>query len=130
MDDQSLPVIMVNESGASVYSASEIAREEFPDHDLTVRGVRLHRPPADGSIVRAGQDRSQVHRRGTIPARRGPVRPQRDPWTTWWSVASTASGVEVNRASVQLLTYVSGLGPQLAKNIVAFRDENGAFTRP
>ena len=124
---QSIPVIMVNESGASVYSASEIARQEFPDHDLTVRGAvsigrRLMDPLSelvkiDPKSIGVGQYQHDV-----------------DPFALKGSlddvVVSCVNGVgvEVNRASVQLLTYVSGLGPQLAKNIVAHRDENGAFT--
>jgi protein Tex len=124
---QSLPVIMVNESGASIYSASEIARQEFPDHDLTVRGAvsigrRLIDPLSelvkiDPKSIGVGQYQHDV-----------------DPFALKGAlddvVASCVNGVgvEVNQASVQLLTYVSGLGPQLAKNIVSHRDEHGAFT--
>ena len=127
IDSKSLPVIMVNESGASVYSASEIARQEFPDHDLTVRGAvsigrRLMDPLSelvkiDPKSIGVGQYQHDV-----------------DPFALKGSlddvVASCVNGVgvEVNQASVQLLTYVSGLGPQLARNIVAHRDEHGAFT--
>jgi len=124
--DPSLSVIMVNESGASVYSASETARQEFPDHDLTVRGSvsigrRLMDPLSelvkiDPKSIGVGQyqhDVDQVALKGALDD----------------VVVSCVNGVgvEVNRASVQLLTYVSGLGPQLAKNIVAYRDINGAF---
>ena len=124
---QALPVIMVNESGASIYSASEIARQEFPDHDITVRGAvsigrRLMDPLSelvkiDPKSIGVGQYQHDV-----------------DPFSLKRAlddvVVSCVNGVgvEVNRASVQLLTYVSGLGPQLARNIVAHRDEHGAFT--
>jgi uncharacterized protein len=127
IDARSLPVIMVNESGASVYSASEIARQEFPDHDLTVRGAvsigrRLIDPLSelvkiDPKSIGVGQYQHDV-----------------DPFALKGSlddvVVSCVNGVgvEVNQASGQLLTYVSGLGPQLAKNIVAHRDEHGPFT--
>ena len=127
VDAESLPVIMVNESGASIYSASEIARQEFPDHDLTVRGAvsigrRLMDPLSelvkiDPKSIGVGQyqhDVDQIALKGSLDD----------------VVASCVNGVgvEVNQASVQLLTYVSGLGPQLAKNIVGHRDEHGAFT--
>jgi len=126
IDRRVVPVIMVNESGASIYSASEIAREEFPDHDLTVRGAvsiarRLIDPLSelvkiDPKSIGVGQyqhDVDQTMLKDTLDD----------------VVISCVNGVgvEVNRASVQLLTYVSGLGPQLAKNIVAYRNENGAF---
>jgi len=127
IDAQSLSVIMVNESGASVYSASEIARQEFPDHDLTVRGAvsigrRLIDPLSelvkiDPKSIGVGQYQHDV-----------------DPFALKGSLDDVVTscvngvGVEVNQASVQLLTYVSGLGPQLAKNIVSHRDEHGAFT--
>ncbi|MGA6926001.1 MAG: helix-hairpin-helix domain-containing protein, partial [Desulfosarcina sp.] len=127
IDAKTLPVIMVNESGASIYSASEIARQEFPDHDLTVRGAvsigrRLMDPLSelvkiDPKSIGVGQYQHDV-----------------DPFDLKGALDDVVSscvngvGVEVNRASVQLLTYVSGLGPQLARNIVAHRDENGAFT--
>jgi uncharacterized protein len=78
-----LPVVVVNESGASIYSASEAAREEFPGPRPHGAGRGFHRPPPDGPPLRAGQDRSQVHRRGPVPARRGPERAQARPWTTW-----------------------------------------------
>ena len=119
-------VVMVNESGASIYSASEAARKEFPDLDLTVRGAisigrRLMDPLAelvkiDPKSIGVGQYQHDVDQSA--------LRRSLDD-----TVAScvNAVGVDLNRASVQLLTYVSGLGPQLAGNIVAFRDENGAF---
>jgi len=127
IDANAVPVIMVNESGASIYSASDIARQEFPDHDLTVRGAvsigrRLMDPLSelvkiDPKSIGVGQyqhDVDQFALKGSLDD----------------VVISCVNGVgvEVNRASVQLLTYVSGLGPQLAKNIVAYRDDHGAFT--
>jgi uncharacterized protein len=122
-----IPVVMVNESGASIYSASEVAREEFPDQDVTVRGSvsigrRLMDPLAelvkiDPKSIGVGQyqhDVDQTALKGTLDD----------------VVVScvNAVGVEVNTASKQLLTYVSGLGPKLAEGIVAFRNEHGPFT--
>ena len=119
-------VEMVNDAGASVYSASEVAREEFPDHDLTVRGAvsigrRLMDPLAelvkiDPKSIGVGQYQHDVDQ--------GELRVGLDD-----TVVScvNAVGVEVNTASKQLLTYVSGLGPNLAKNIVTYRDDNGPF---
>jgi uncharacterized protein len=121
-----IPVIMVNESGASVYSASETAREEFADLDLTVRGAvsigrRLMDPLSelvkiDPKSIGVGQYQHDVDQ-GALKDKLDEV------------VISCVNGVgvDVNRASVQLLTYVSGLGPHLAKNIVTFRNEHGAF---
>jgi uncharacterized protein len=121
-----MPVIMVNESGASIYSASEIAREEFPNLDLTVRGAvsigrRLMDPLAElvklePKSIGVGQYQHDVDQ--------GALQHSLDD-----AVSSCVNnvGVEINTASKQLLTYVSGLGPQLASNIVKFRDENGAF---
>ena len=124
--DPAISVIMVNESGASIYSASEIARQEFPDHDLTVRGAvsiarRLIDPLSelvkiDPKSIGVGQYQHDVDQTGLKQSLDDVV-----------VSCVNGVGVEVNRASVQLLTYVSGLGPQLARNIVAFRDENGAF---
>ena len=123
---KSISVVMVNESGASVYSASEAAREEFPDHDLTVRGAvsigrRLMDPLAelvkiDPKSIGVGQYQHDVDQ--TL------LKKSLDD-----TVVScvNAVGVEVNTASKQLLTYVSGLGPSLAKNIVSYREENGPF---
>lgn len=121
-----IPVIMVNESGASIYSASEIAREEFPDLDLTVRGSvsigrRLMDPLSelvkiDPKSVGVGQYQHDVDQAALKQSLDDVV-----------MSCVNGVGVDVNRASVQLLTYVSGLGPQLAKNIVAYRDENGPF---
>ncbi|MEE8398172.1 MAG: Tex family protein [Desulfobacterales bacterium] len=119
-------VVMVNESGASVYSASEVAREEFPDLDLTVRGAasigrRLMDPLSelvkiDPKSIGVGQyqhDVDQTNLRNALD-------------DTVMSCVNNV-GVDVNRASAQLLTYVSGLGPQLANNIVEHRNENGPF---
>lgn len=122
----SIPVIMVNESGASIYSASEVAREEFPNHDVTVRGSvsiarRLMDPLAelvklDPKSIGVGQyqhDVDQTMLQGSLDN----------------VVISTvnAVGVELNTASKQLLSYVSGLNSAHAANIVAYRNENGAF---
>ncbi|KJS30948.1 MAG: transcription accessory protein [Desulfatitalea sp. BRH_c12] len=125
---EEIVVLMVNESGASVYSASEVAREEFPDHDLTVRGSvsiarRLMDPLAelvkiDPKSIGVGQYQHDVDQ-GALKNSLDDV------------VVSCVNGVgvDLNRASAQLLTYVSGLGPQLARNIVAYRDANGPFAR-
>ena len=119
-------VTMVNESGASIYSASQVAREEFPDLDLTVRGAvsigrRLMDPLAelvkiDPKSIGVGQYQHDVDQSALKQALDDVV-----------VSCVNAVGVDVNRASVQLLTYVSGLGPQLARNIVAFRDQSGPF---
>ncbi|WP_341835370.1 Tex family protein [Chitinophaga pollutisoli] len=119
-------VFMVNESGASVYSASEVAREEFPDHDVTVRGAvsigrRLIDPLAelvkiDPKAIGVGQyqhDVNQSHLKQSLDR----------------VVVSCVNnvGVNLNTASKHLLAYISGLGPSLAENIVKYRKENGAF---
>ena len=121
-----IQVVMVNESGASVYSASEVAREEFPDQDVTVRGAvsigrRLTDPLAelvkiDPKSIGVGQYQHDVDQ-GALKSSLDDV------------VVSCVNGVgvEVNTASKQLLTYVSGLGPQLAKGIVEYRNEHGPF---
>ena len=124
--ESKLPVIIVNESGASIYSASEIAREEFPNLDLTVRGAvsigrRLMDPLAElvkiePKSIGVGQYQHDVDQ----PAL------QRSLDDVVVSCVNNV-GVELNTASKQLLTYVSGLGPQLATNIVKFREENGPF---
>ena len=121
-----IQVVMVNESGASVYSASEAGREEFPEQDVTVRGAvsigrRLMDPLAelvkiDPKSIGVGQYQHDVDQ--------GELKRGLDDVVT---SCVNAVGVEVNTASKQLLTYVSGLGPQLAKNIVAYRNENGPF---
>jgi protein Tex len=121
-----IPVIMVNESGASIYSASEVAREEFPNHDVTVRGAvsigrRLTDPLAelvklDPKSIGVGQYQHDVDQ----PALKRSLDDV---------VISCVNGVgvEINTASKQLLAYVSGLGPALAANIVNYRNENGPF---
>jgi len=121
-----IAIEMVNESGASIYSASEVAREEFPEHDITVRGAvsigrRLMDPLAelvkiDPKSIGVGQYQHDVDQ--------GALRQSLDD-----TVVScvNAVGVEVNTASKQLLTYVSGLGPNLAGKIVAYRAEKGPF---
>ncbi|QJW90710.1 RNA-binding transcriptional accessory protein [Spirosoma taeanense] len=121
------PVFMVSEQGASVYSASEVAREEFPDRDVTVRGAvsigrRLMDPLAelvkiDPKSIGVGQYQHDVD--------------QTDLKNSLDSVVESCVnqvGVSLNTASAYLLRYVSGLGPQLAGNIVAYRAQNGAFT--
>ena len=119
-------VVMVNENGASIYSASEVAREEFPTQDLTVRGAvsigrRLMDPLAelvkiDPKSIGVGQYQHDVDQ----------TKLQQSLDDTVMSCVN-AVGVELNTASKQVLAYVSGLGPQLAQNIVAYRNENGAF---
>lgn len=121
-----LPVIMVDESGASVYSASEAAREEFPDHDLTVRGAvsigrRLMDPLSelvkiDPKAIGVGQYQHDVNQND--------LRCKLDDTVIH---CVNRIGVDVNTASRHLLGYVSGLGPQLAANVVAYRNENGPF---
>jgi len=121
-----LPTIMVDESGASIYSASEVAREELPDHDLTVRGAvsigrRLQDPLAelvkiDPKSIGVGQYQHDVDQ--------GALKSALD--DTVMSCVN-AVGVDLNSASAPLLTYVAGLGPGLAKNVVRWREENGAF---
>lgn len=119
-------VVMVNESGASVYSASEVAREEFPDYDLTVRGAvsigrRLMDPLAelvklDPKSIGVGQYQHDVDQNS--------LKQSLDD-----TVISCVNhvGVELNTASKQLLTYVSGLGPALAQNIIEYRNQQGPF---
>ena len=119
-------VIMVNESGASIYSASEVAREEFPDYDITVRGAisigrRLMDPLAelvkiDPKSIGVGQYQHDVDQ--------GKLKQSLDD-----VVMSCVNkvGVEVNTASKQILTYVSGIGPVLGKNIIEYRNKNGPF---
>ncbi|MDD4050561.1 MAG: Tex family protein [candidate division Zixibacteria bacterium] len=119
-------VEMVNESGASVYSASEAAREEFPDHDLTVRGAvsigrRLMDPLAElvkiePKAIGVGQYQHDVDQTALKQALDDTV-----------ISCVNAVGVEINTASKQLLTYVSGLGPALAQNIIDYRNEHGPF---
>ena len=121
-----LNVIMVNESGASIYSASETARNEFPDEDITVRGSvsigrRLMDPLAelvkiDPKSIGVGQYQHDVDQ--------GQLKSTLDDVV---QSCVNAVGVEVNTASQELLSYVSGLGKVLAKNIVEYRKEHGAF---
>ena len=119
-------VFVVSESGASIYSASKIAREEFPNEDVTVRGAvsigrRLMDPLAelvkiDPKSIGVGQYQHDVNQ-----TRLGDSLQQ-----TVESVVNCV-GVDVNTASKHILTYISGLGPTLAQNIVNYRQENGAF---
>ncbi len=121
-----IAVVMVNESGASIYSASDVAREEFPHEDVTVRGAvsigrRLMDPLAelvklDPKSIGVGQYQHDVE----------PSALQRGLDDTVVSCVNRV-GVEINTASKQLLSYVSGLGPTLAANIVAHRNANGPF---
>ncbi len=124
--DRKLTAVMVNESGASVYSASPVAREEFPEYDVTVRGAvsigrRLMDPLAelvkiDPKSIGVGQYQHDVNQT-FLNDKLGEV------------VESCVNsvGVELNTASKQLLSYVSGLGPSLAQKIIDFRNENGPF---
>ncbi|MGB0910804.1 MAG: Tex family protein [Nitrospirales bacterium] len=121
-----IPLVMVNESGASIYSASTVAREEFPDQDVTVRGAvsigrRLMDPLAelvkiDPKAIGVGQYQHDVDQ-GILKQRLQDV------------VINCVNrvGVDVNIASPQLLSAVSGVGPQLANNIVNYRKEHGPF---
>lgn len=124
--ERDVMAVVVNESGASVYSASEVARAEFPDYDVTVRGAvsigrRLMDPLAelvkiDPKSIGVGQYQHDVNQN----------RLQSSLQETVESCVNSV-GVEVNTASKELLSYVSGLGPSLAKNIVDYRNENGPF---
>jgi len=123
---KTVPVVMVNESGASVYSASEVARAEFPDQDVTVRGAvsigrRLMDPLAelvkiDPRSIGVGQYQHDVDQ--------GKLKKSLDD-----EVMSCVSavGVELNTASKELLAYVPGLGPAIARSIVEYRHQNGPF---
>ena len=120
-------VVMVNESGASIYSASETAREEFPDYDVTVRGAvsigrRLMDPLAelvkiDPKSIGVGQYQHDVDQNMLKKSLDDTV-----------ISCVNAVGVELNTASKEVLSYVSGLGPSLARNIVDYRNENGPFS--
>ncbi|MDF1550985.1 MAG: Tex family protein [Bacteroidales bacterium] len=124
--DRDVQVFVVNEAGASIYSASAVAREEFPEYDVTVRGSvsigrRLMDPLAelvkiDPKSIGVGQYQHDVDQ--------NKLQTSLD-----MVVASCVNsvGVDINTSSKQLLTYVSGLGPQLAQNIIDYRKENGAF---
>jgi len=124
--DTQVKIFMVNEDGASVYSASEVAREELGEYDLTVRGAvsigrRLIDPLAelvkiDPKSIGVGQYQHDVNQ--------FLLKKALDQTT---ESCVNLVGVELNTASKQLLTYVSGIGPQLAENIVEYRKQNGAF---
>lgn len=119
-------IVMVNESGASIYSASEVARKEFPDYDITVRGAvsigrRLMDPLAelvkiDPKSIGVGQYQHDVDQRKLQSSLDDTV-----------ISCVNAVGVELNTASKEILSYVSGLGPALAEQIVKYRDQQGAF---
>ena len=125
--DREVKVFSVSESGASIYSASKIARDEFPEYDVTVRGAvsigrRLMDPLAelvkiDAKSIGVGQYQHDVDQPKLKESLDQVV-----------ESCVNSVGVNLNTAGKQLLTYVSGLGPQLAQNIVDFRAENGAFT--
>jgi protein Tex len=124
--ESAVNIFQVNESGASIYSASEVAREEFPDHDVTVRGSvsigrRLLDPLSelvkiDPKSIGVGQYQHDVNQNQLKESLDRVV-----------ESAVNYVGVDVNTASHHLLSYVSGLSKNLAKNIVKFRAENGAF---
>ncbi|MFK8100889.1 MAG: Tex family protein [Saprospiraceae bacterium] len=124
--DRKVTLYLVNENGASIYSASEIAREEFPDKDITVRGAvsigrRLMDPLAelvkiDAKSIGVGQYQHDVNQNQL-----------KSSLDTVVESCVNAVGINLNTASKHLLNYVSGLGPTLAQNIVAFRKENGGF---
>jgi len=124
--DRDLVAVMVNENGASVYSASEIAREEFPDYDVTVRGAvsigrRLMDPLSelvkiDPKSIGVGQYQHDVNQKLLQESLNKTV-----------EFCVNTVGVELNTASKELLTYISGLGPVLAKRVVEYRKENGDF---
>lgn len=124
--EKDVMVVMVNESGASVYSASPIAREEFPDYDVTVRGAvsigrRLMDPLAelvkiDPKAIGVGQYQHDLNQSALGKSLDDTV-----------MSSVNAVGVELNTASKELLSYVSGIGPSIALNIVNFRNSHGAF---
>lgn len=124
--DREVQVFVVSENGASIYSASKIARDEFPEYDVTVRGSvsigrRLMDPLAelvkiDPKSIGVGQYQHDVDQTQLKKSLDQTV-----------ENAVNKVGVNLNTASKHLLTYISGLGPQLAQNIVDFRSENGAF---
>lgn len=124
---QEIQVFVVSEQGASIYSASKIARDEFPEYDVTVRGAvsiarRLMDPLAelvkiDPKSIGVGQYQHDVDQ----------TKLKKSLDLTVESCVNLV-GVNLNTASSHLLTYISGLGPQLAQNIVNYRAENGAFT--
>ena len=123
----SIPIVIVNESGASIYSASEVAREEFPDKDVTVRGAvsigrRLMDPLSelvklDPKSIGVGQYQHDVDQNSLKSSLDDTV-----------ISCVNGVGVEVNTASKQLLSYVSGLNASIAANLIVYRNENGPFT--
>ncbi|RFN59327.1 Tex family protein [Marixanthomonas ophiurae] len=125
--DRSIQVFVVSEAGASIYSASKIARDEFPNYDVTVRGSvsigrRLQDPLAelvkiDAKSIGVGQYQHDVDQTKLKNSLDRVV-----------ETCVNAVGVNINTASTSLLSYVSGIGDKLAENIVKHRDENGAFT--
>jgi uncharacterized protein len=124
--DRDLIAVMVNESGASVYSASSVAREEFPEYDVTVRGAvsigrRLMDPLAElvkiePKAIGVGQYQHDVNQKLLEESLKQTV-----------EFCVNRVGVDLNTASKELLTYVSGIGPKLAAEIVAYRNTNGTF---
>ena len=124
--DRDVMALVVNESGASVYSASAIAREEFPEYDVTVRGAvsigrRLTDPLAElvkiePKSIGVGQYQHDVDQNELQKSLQDIV-----------VSCVNAVGVEINTSSKQLLTYVSGVGPVLAQNVIDYRNKNGAF---
>lgn len=123
---ESIQIFVVSEDGASIYSASKVAREEFPDYDVTVRGAvsigrRLMDPLAelvkiDPNSIGVGQYQKDVDQKALKHSLDQTV-----------EMCVNKVGVNLNTASKHLLTYVSGLGPSIAQNIVTYRAENGAF---
>jgi len=119
-------IVMVNESGASIYSASEVARKEFPNYDVTVRGAisigrRLMDPLAelvkiDPKSIGVGQYQHDVNQQWLQKSLQEVV-----------ESCVNRVGVELNTASAELLSYISGVGPTLAKNVVEYRNSNGIF---
>lgn len=125
--DKKIIISLVNENGASVYSASEVAREELGDYDITVRGAvsigrRLQDPLAElvkiePKSIGVGQYQHDVNQNLLHESLHQTV-----------ESCVNQVGVELNTASTQLLSYISGIGPVLAKNIIDYRNENGAFS--
>ncbi len=123
---RAIDIFLISESGASIYSASAVAREEFPDHDVTVRGAvsigrRLMDPLAelvkiDAKSIGVGQYQHDVNQTQLKSSLDRVV-----------ESCVNSVGVNLNTASKHLLTYISGLGPTLAQNIVSYRSENGTF---
>jgi uncharacterized protein len=122
-----IAVFMVSEAGASIYSASKIARDEFPNYDVTVRGAvsigrRLQNPLAelvkiDAKSIGVGQYQYDVDQTKLMKS-----------LDTTVEICVNTIGVNINTASESLLSYVSGIGPKIAANIINYRNENGSFT--